>query len=72
MDILVQRFGPLSVGIGSDFCGFDKPAKDLEDTGKLTNIGRLLLEKGYGEDAVSAIMAGNWLRVLGMILEEMP
>ncbi len=72
IDMLVQKFGPHGVGIGSDFCGFDEPAKDLEDVGKLTNIGSMLLDKGYGEDAVSAIMADNWLRVLRTILEEMP
>lgn len=71
IDILVQKFGPYGVGIGSDFCGFDEPAKDLEDTGKLANIAGLLLSKGYGEEAVSAIMAGNWLRVLRMILKDL-
>lgn len=71
IDTLVQRFGPWGVGIGSDFCGFDVPAEGVEDVGGLVGISETLMSHGYGEEAVKAIMGGNWIRLLKTLLNEL-
>jgi membrane dipeptidase len=63
IDILVQKFGPDGVGIGSDFCGFDDFAEGLEDITKIPQLVEMMLEHGYGEGAVGKIMGLNWLRL---------
>jgi membrane dipeptidase len=63
IDVLVQKFGPEGVGIGSDFCGFDQVAEGLEDVTKIPQLAEMMLEHGYGEGAVEKIMGRNWLRL---------
>lgn len=63
IDILVQKFGPDGVGIGSDFCGFDHVAEGLEDITKIPQLVKMMLEHGYGDGAVEKIMGLNWLRL---------
>lgn len=63
IDVLVQKFGPEGVGIGSDFCGFDQAAEGLEDVTKIPQLAEMMLEHGYGEGAVEKIMGRNWLRL---------
>lgn len=63
MDILVQKFGPDRVAIGSDFCGFDQPAQGLEDISQAPNFTGILLDHGYDREAVEKIMGLNWLRI---------
>lgn len=63
VDVLVQKFGPECVGIGSGFCGLDKRTEGLEDITKLPQLMNIMLEHGYGEEAVGKIMGLNWLRL---------
>jgi membrane dipeptidase len=63
IDVLVQKFGPEGVGMGSDFCGFDQAAEGLEDVTKIPHLAKMMLEHGYGEEAVEKILGGNWLRL---------
>jgi membrane dipeptidase len=63
LDILVQKFGPDCIGIGSDFCGFDVATEGLEHIGKIHQLKDLMLEHGYGEGAAQKIMGLNWLRI---------
>jgi len=63
VDILVQKLGPDGVGIGSDFCGFERATEGLEDVGKVPRLMDVMLEHGYGEEAVAKIMGLNWLRI---------
>lgn len=63
IDVLVQKFGPEGVGMGSDFCGFDQAVEGLEDVTKIPHLARMMLEHGYGEEAVEKILGGNWLRL---------
>jgi membrane dipeptidase len=63
IDVLVQKFGPEGVGMGSDFCGFDQVAEGLEDVSKIPRLGEIMLGHGYGEGAVEKIMGLNWLRL---------
>jgi membrane dipeptidase len=63
IDVLVQKFGPEGVGMGSDFCGFEQGAEGLEDVTKIPQLAEMMLEHGYGEEAVEKILGGNWLRL---------
>jgi membrane dipeptidase len=63
IDVLVQKFGPEGVGMGSDFCGFDKVAEGLEEVTKIPQLVEIMLEHGYGEGPVEDIMGRNWLRL---------
>ena len=62
VDVLVQKFGPEGVGIGSDFCGFEEPAFGLEDVSKVRKLADMMLEHGYGNEAARKIMGINWLQ----------
>lgn len=63
MDVLVQRFGPDAVGLGSDFCGFERPVAGLEDIAKVPRLAAVMRGHGYEEEAIRKIMGLNWLRV---------
>jgi membrane dipeptidase len=63
VDVLVQKFGPDGVGIGSDFCGFEQAAEGLEDIAQVPQLFEIMLEHGYGKEAVGKIMGLNWLRI---------
>jgi len=58
------------VGIGSDFDGLieEKAPRGLEDVSKYGNLRSGLRARGFSEDAIAAIMGGNWLRVLEAVL----
>jgi membrane dipeptidase len=55
------------VGIGSDLdggFGREQSPSDLDTVADLQLLAGLLRDRGYGEDDVSAVMHGNWLRFL--------
>jgi membrane dipeptidase len=55
------------VGIGSDLdggFGREQSPHDLDTIADLQNLATLLPQRGYHADDVSAIMHGNWLRLL--------
>lgn len=68
IDYCVQRFGAETVGIGSDFGGYDSICRGLEHHGCFPAVARLLDKAGYPATAIQAIMGGNWLRVYGKLL----
>ena len=52
------------VGLGSDYDGLgDTLPEGLEDVSTYPNLIRVLLERGYSEEDVEKICAGNLLRV---------
>lgn len=61
------------VGIGSDFDGGfgwpDVPC-EINSIADLQKLENLLFEKGYNDESVTSIMAGNWQRKLESILPE--
>jgi len=63
IDHAVKLVGAEHVGLGSDFDGADMP-EGLEDCSKLPKITEALLRKGYSEDDIRKILAGNTLRVM--------
>jgi membrane dipeptidase len=64
LDSLVERCGPGSVGIGSDFCGFEWPVPGLEDIGGIENLKECLAYHGYQPEAIAHILGLNWLDFL--------
>ena len=51
------------VGLGSDFDGIGETPVGLENVGKLMNITRELVARGYKEPDIRKILGGNFLRV---------
>ena len=56
--------GPHAVGLGSDFDGIDILIPGLEDVSTYPNLTAELLERGWEEDAIRALLGENVLRVL--------
>ena len=61
------------VGLGSDFdggFGAESAPAGLDTVADLARIGPALSEAGYSEEEVSAVLGGNWLRLLRVALPE--
>ena len=59
------------VGLGTDFDGgFGREAvpEGLESNADLGKLGTLLAERGYADVDVTAILSGNWLRLMRRVL----
>ena len=59
------------VGIGSDFdggFGLQSVPPEIDTIADLNKLVPLLIEKGYTEEDVEAIMGGNWLQVIRQVL----
>ena len=59
-DRVVQKHGFRGVALGSDFGGFDGTSQGLEHIGCLQRLGDLFAAGGYPEEAIAAILGGNW------------
>lgn len=70
LDLLVQNFGPGGVAIGSDFCGFNRPVRGLEDVAGLPRLLSLMEDHGYGGDAIRKIMGLNWFSLYRKVLAD--
>ncbi len=64
IDHIVKVAGVEHVGIGSDFDGIGTVPKQLEDVSMYPVLTQVLLDRGYGEEAIHKIMNGNILRVM--------
>lgn len=68
IDHVCQVVGDAShVGLGSDFdggFGAESAPAGIETVADLRKIGTVLLEMGFREEDVAAVMGENWLRVL--------
>jgi membrane dipeptidase len=61
------------VGLGTDFdggYGVQSVPLEVDTIADLRKIGPLLLEKGYSEEDVAAILGQNWLALLRRVLPE--
>ncbi|MGI9050806.1 MAG: dipeptidase [Rubrobacteraceae bacterium] len=63
VDYLVERLGVDRVGFGSDFDGAKVP-REIKDVSGLPKLLAALRERGYGDEDLSKLAHGNWLRVL--------
>ena len=74
IDHVCQLSGTVNhVGIGSDFdggFGAEHIPAGLDTIADLGKVGAALAERGYTPDEVTAILAGNWLRVLRRALPD--
>lgn len=68
LDHAVAIAGIQHVGIGSDFDGYEIPIVGLEDVAALPNLTQELLNRGYTDPDIVALLGGNWLRVLRTVL----
>lgn len=61
---LAKIAGKESVGIGSDYDGITKTPAQLEDVSTYPLITQELLNRGWGEKDIHALMSGNVLRAM--------
>jgi membrane dipeptidase len=74
VDYICQRAGSArQVGLGSDFdggFGLQSTPDGLDTIADLQKIAPLLIQKGYTEEDIAAILGGNWLAHLQSTLPE--
>nr|XP_061811685.1 dipeptidase 1-like [Nerophis lumbriciformis] len=64
IDHIVKVAGIDHVGLGSDFDGMGAPPAGMEHVGKMPNITKELVKRGYGAQDIRKILGGNLMRVL--------
>ena len=67
IDYVVKLVGIDHVGLGSDFDGVSSVPQGLTDVSCYPNLIYELLKRGYTEEAIEKICAGNFLRVWAAI-----
>lgn len=70
IDWFVQKFGPDGIGIGSDFGGYDTVCEGFEDHSRLPALAELLVNAGYPDTTIHAIMGDNWFRFFQDLLQD--
>ena len=70
IDHAVSLVGPEHVGIGSDWDGANITVKNLEDCGRLSNLTKALVKRGYLAKELKAMLGGNFIRVLKQVTGE--
>lgn len=63
IDHIVDLVGIEHVGIGSDFDGIGSTPAGLEDVTCLPRLTEGLVDRGYSDEDITAILGGNFLRV---------
>jgi membrane dipeptidase len=69
IEYMLNRIGPDSVAIGSDFDGCTTPA-DLPDATAYPRLTAKLLDRGHAPEVVRKVLGGNLLRVFGSVCGE--
>lgn len=69
IEYMLNRVGPDSVAIGSDFDGCNTPG-DIPDVTAYPRITTRLLERGHAPEVVRKVLGGNLLRVFGSVCGE--
>lgn len=64
MTYVRDTVGPRHVALGSDFDGFIRPVRGLEDVSKVGAVTESLLATGWSDDDIRAALGENVLRVL--------
>jgi membrane dipeptidase len=70
IDHAVTLVGTEHVGIGSDWDGANVTVKELENCGRISNLTKALLDRGYRAKEVKAMLGGNFIRVLKKVVGE--
>jgi membrane dipeptidase len=61
---VIDVAGDAAVALGSDWDGFIRPCRGLEDAAQLPNLTEALLIRGLSVEAIHRLLGGNVLRVL--------
>jgi len=69
IDHVVQIGGINCAAIGSDYDGMPRPAKGLENIGKLENLTNELIKRGYSKGDIEKIYGLNTIRVVKRVLD---
>ncbi|MBT9157079.1 MAG: hypothetical protein DDT36_00056 [Firmicutes bacterium] len=56
------------IGIGADYDGISRTPIGLEDVAKLPYLTEAMMARGFSDDEIVAILGGNYLRVLSVVL----
>lgn len=68
IEYIVDVIGPEHVGVGSDYDGISTTPVGLEDVARLPALTDALLQRGYDEGTVAAIVGGNFRRVFSDVM----
>ncbi len=63
IDAIIKLVGDDHVGLGSDFDGMSITPKGIEHVGKMANLTREMIKRGYSEERIKKILGGNLMRV---------
>ncbi|WP_316859271.1 dipeptidase [uncultured Cohaesibacter sp.] len=63
LDHLIDKLGEDRVGLGSDFDGAEIP-QGIKDLSGLPALREAMRQHGYGEELMTRLCHGNWMRVL--------
>jgi membrane dipeptidase len=63
MDAIIKLVGDDHVGLGSDFDGISITPRGIEHAGKMVNLTKEMLKRGYSEERIKKILGGNFMRV---------
>ncbi|MFO8059859.1 MAG: dipeptidase [Bacillota bacterium] len=64
VDHIAGLVGIGHIGLGSDFDGIGSTPRGLEDVTRLPQLTQGLMDRGYSDEQIRAILGGNFLRVL--------
>jgi membrane dipeptidase len=67
IDHIAKVAGVERVGLGSDYDGVSMLPTQLEDVSCYPNITQGLMDIGYSEEEIKAILGGNLMRVFGAV-----
>jgi membrane dipeptidase len=70
IDHLVEVGGVDCIALGSDFDGGIFPPRKLENAGKLPNLTKELVKRGYSKQDLEKIYGKNAIRVMKKVLDE--
>jgi len=70
IDHAVSLVGTEHVGIGSDWDGANVTVQELENCGRLANLTKALVQRGYRAKEMKAMLGGNFIRILKKVAGE--
>ena len=70
IDWFVQKFGPIGIGLGTDFGGYDTVCRGFEDHSRLPALAKLLTDAGYPDSSIRGILGDNWFRFFLELLKD--
>ena len=68
IDAVIKLVGDDHVGLGSDFDGISITPKGIEHVGKMANLTKEMVNRGYTEERIKKILGGNFMRVFNAIV----